>query len=182
MYGDDWEYANSRLEGTIVRLGEEPVFVHAVKRGMKAEVSTLINIYEPFEVNANDLNLVPVPLGMCNFGGIARFLSRVPLRRDWRQGLRRENFTSSVGDHAAIPPDVLAAVIKGVYPSFADCIKNIKAGESIAWHRHWAIAVEGATGEEKLMYKRNIVCTSKGGVLLLDKQFNYLAEALEEAV
>lgn len=177
MYGDDWEYANSRLEGTIVRLGEEPIFVHAVKRGMKAEVSTLINIYEPFEVNANDLCLVPVPLGMCNFGGIARYLSRIPLRRDWRQGLRRENFTCSVGDHAAIPPDVLAAVIKGEYPSLATCLGETKPGQSIAWHRHWAV-----TGEEKLMYKRSVVGTSKGGVLLLDKQFNYLAEALEEAV
>lgn len=177
MYGTDWEYANSRLEGTIVRLEEEPVFVHHVGRGMKAEISTLIDLYNPFIVDANDLNLVPVPLGMCNFGGVARYLSRVPLRRDWRQGLRRENFVSSVGDHAAIPPDVLAKVIKGEYPILAECLEQVKPGCSVAWHRHWAI-----TGEAQLRYKRDIVGTSKGGVLLLDKQFSYLAEALEEAV
>lgn len=178
MYGDDWEYANSRLNGTIVRLKEEPVFVHNIGRGMKAEVSTLEDVYTAFFADAHDLDLVPVPLGMCNFDGVAAYLSRVPLRRDWRQGLRRENFISSVGDHAKIPPNILAKVIKGVYPTLKECLEKVKGEDaSAAWCRHWAV-----TSHEKLVYKRSIVGTSAGGILLLDKQFSYLAEALEEAV
>lgn len=178
MYGNDWEYANSRLEGTIVRLGEEPVFVHRVGPEMKAEISTLENIYEPFIVNANELNLVPVPLGMCNFNKDICYLSRVPLRRDWRQGLRRENFISSIGDHGAIPPDVLAAVIKGTYPTFKEAMERIANGEgAVAWNRKWAITKGG-----HLIYKKDAVGINKDGVLLLNKEFQYLAEALEEAV
>ena len=178
MYGNDWEYAHSRLQGTIVRLGEEPVFVHGVQPGMKALLAKLEDIYTDFYVNANELNLVPVPLGMCNFSNTISYLSRIPLRRDWRQGLRRENFKSSNINHALIPPEVLSQVIKGQYPSFEEALKKATdAGISVAWHRNWALSHDG-----KLFYKRDKVGTSKGGVLLLDKPFQYLAEALEEAV
>lgn len=178
MYGDDWDYANSRLQGTIVRLGDEPVFVHSVGPGMKAEVSKLEDIYTNFTTDANELNVTPVPLGMCNFGDTVSYLSRIPLRRDWRQGLRRENFKSSNIDHAAIPPDVLAKVIKGQYPSLKEALETVaKKKGAIAWHRNWAVDSDG-----KLIYKLSVVGTSKDGMLLLDKPYQYLAEALEEAV
>lgn len=178
MYGIDWEYAQSRLQGTIVRLGDNPIFVHNIGPGMKAEVSTLEDIYNVFIADAKEFNLIPVPLGMCNFDGLARYLSRIPLRRDWRQGLRRENFCSNIGDHAAIPPETLAKVIKGEYPTFAEALKSVKEGaKSVAWCREWAVTSDG-----KLIYKRLAVGVNKEGMLLLDKEFNYLAEALEEAV
>lgn len=178
MYGTDWEYAQSRLQGTIVRLGGEPIFVHNIRPGMKAEVSKLEDIFNVFIADAAELNLVPVPLGMCNFRGLAHYLSRIPLRRDWRQGLRRENFCSNMGDHAIITPEALAKVIKGEYPTFAEALKAASEGvKSVAWCREWAITNDG-----KLIYKRLPVGVNKDGMLLLDKEFNYLAEALEEAV
>lgn len=177
-YGNDWEYANNRLQGTIVRLNDEPVFVHEVRRDMKAEVSKLEDIYNAFIADGRELDLTPVPLGMCNFNHNAHYLSRVPLRRDWRQGLRRENFISPTCDHAAIPPALLAKVIKGEYPALKECFDLVKKGAlAAAWSRRWAIGRDST-----LIYKNKVVGTSKDGVLLLNKEFQFLAEALEEAV
>lgn len=177
MYGKDWDYANSRLQGTIVRIGEEPVFVHQVQRNCKALVAKLKDIYTDFEVDMNELNLVPVPLGMCNFNDQVSYLQRIPMRRDWRQGLRRENFISSNVPHAAVPPDVLGDVIEGVYPTFKEALDKAKKGVSTAFHRHWAIMRDNT-----FMYKRDVVGVVEGGVLVLNREYQYLAEALEEAL
>lgn len=175
MYGKDWEYANTRLQGTIVRLGEEPVFVHEVVRGGVANLAKLKDIYNDFKVDMNELNLVPVPLGMCNFNDQVSYLSRVPLRRDWRQGLRRENFISNNVPHSAVPPDVLGAVIEGVYPTLQEALEKASKGISTAFHRHWAV-----TRDNILVYKRDNVGVVHKGMLLLDREYQYLAEALEE--
>lgn len=176
MYGKDWEYANSRLQGTIVRIGEEPVFVHVVQRNCKALVAKLKDIYTDFEVDMNDLNVVPVPLGMCNFKNEVSYLQRIPMRRDWRQGLRRENFCSNNIPHHMVPPEVLGGVIEGVYPTLKEALENVKKGISTAFHRHWAI-----TKTSHLMYKRDIVGVVDGDLFMLNRDYQYLAEALEEA-
>lgn len=177
MYGKDWEYANSRLQGTIVRIGEEPVFVHQIDHKCSAQVALLKDIYNDFQVDMNELNLVPVPLGMCNFDNQVSYLSRIPMRRDWRQGLRRENFTSSNINHALVPPEVLGQVIVGIYPTLKEALERMGKGLSTAFHRHWAIQKD-----KTLMYKRDIVGLVNNGVLMLDREYQYLAEALEEVV
>lgn len=179
MYGDDWNYADSRLAGTIVRLEDgEPVFVHGIRHGMEATVCKLSDLYNNQIVNANTLNLVPVPLGMCNFDKRAHYLSRIPMRRDWKQGLRKENFMSHTVHVQLIPPHILRAVIVGEYPPLEECIAMCEKKEvtSAAWNRAWAVTVDG-----NLIYKEEgKVGVVKKGVLALDEQYRYLQEALQE--
>lgn len=178
MYNGDFDYANYRLAGTIVRLKGEPVFVHAILPGMVAELSNLNNIYENYRADANELDIVPVPLGMCNYEGDVSYLSRVPLRRDWRQGLRRENFISDNYPHAGIPPQELAKVIRGEYPTYAEALESVKKGaKGVAWCRQWAI-LKGNV----LRYKWDKVGKVKAGQFILLDEYKHLYEALEEAV
>lgn len=182
MYGDDWDYANSRLAGTVVRLADEPVFVHYIGEDMIAKLCKLSSLHEPFEEKADLLNLQPVPLGMCNFSGKANYLARIPMRKDWKQGLRKENFMSHSGiPHVLIPPDVLGLTIQGKYPSFDECVASFKDAEvvSVAWHRHWAI-----TRTFDLMYKDEYEPVGKyiDGIYVLNDGFKHLQEALEESL
>lgn len=178
MYGDDWDYANSRLAGTVVRLDGEPVFVHSVGPGMRGVLSKLSDLHNPFEADAKGLDLIPVPLGMCNFKGQAHYLSRIPMRRDWKQGLRKENFGSATVHVQLIPPEVLRAVIVGEYPTLAECflLCTKKKVTSAAWHRHWAI-----TADNRILYKNEgPVGIVEDKELILDDKHRYLQEALKE--
>lgn len=179
MYGKDHEYANSRLHETIVRLGSEPVYVHSVGPGMLVTCHLLKND-DVVNCKIDDLDLRPVPLGYCNYNKVACYLSRIPMRRDWRQGLRRGNFCSLSGYSAdRIPYSVVGEAIKGEYPSFDKALIAIGKVKSIAWHRHWAMDNTG-----RVLYKggETPVGEIKGGVVELTSRHMYLAEALKESL
>lgn len=179
MYGNDWEYASSRLAGTIVRVGDEPVFVFDVMPGMVAEVAPLKDLNEQLQLKVDELCLVPVPLGMCNFQGQAHYLSRLPMRRDWKQGLRKENFMSKTIPVQLIKPDALRATIIGSYPDRKKCLEYCRGGatQSAAWHRHWALDDDG-----KILYKaEGQVGEIVGDEFVIWDRFRYLREAFEEA-
>lgn len=179
MYGDDHEYANSRLAETIVRLNGEPVYIINVSRGMKANCTRLDND-EAFVCDANELDLHPVPLGYCNYNKYACYLSRIPMRRDWRQGLRKGNYISLSGaDASRIPYDAVRKVIIGEFPTYKACLEAVKKLKSIAWHRHWAIDAHG-----QLLYKggERPVGIIKDGLPELFSRYMYLTEALKESL
>lgn len=180
MYGEDYEYAHSRLTETIVRLRGEPIFIHKVTMGMNVQYNLLNAEGGLLVCKADELDLRPVPLGYCNYNKHASYLTRIPMRRDWRQGLRRGNF-ASMGFVAAerIPYDALRQVIIGDYPTFANALEAVKKINSIAWHRHWAVGRHGA-----LLHKgtEHPVGMIKDGVPELDTRYTYLAEALKESL
>lgn len=179
MYGKDYDYANNRLAGTVIRLGDEPVFVHRIGRDGVAHICKLIDTQEDLFVKFEELNCVPVSLGMCNFEKTVSYLSRIPLRHDWRQGLRRENFVSDNIPNGAIPPEELAKVIKGDYPTFAECLELIKskAVKAVAWSRVWAL-----NDDMTVRYKHGVVGEYRGGDITLHHEKQYLYECLREAV
>lgn len=149
MYGTDYNYASSRLAGTVVRLlTGEPVIIDDVHPRMVVTAVKLDKLDELIRVQLSDLNLKPVSLGMCNFKGITTYLCRKPMRRDWKQGLRAGNFTSLTGFPAeAIPPGDLSKVIRGDYPTIAQVIELFKKDkniEQLAWCREWAVSRNGS--------------------------------------
>lgn len=181
-YGEDWEYAHSRLAETIVRIEEVPIYVYGVSRDMLVKYIPLsaIDADAPLICHINDLDITPVPLGYCNYGKNASYLTRMPMRRDWRQGLRRGNFTSLSGvDPNKIPYTELGLTIMGSYPTFAMTLKSIKGVKSMAWHRHWALDNGGS-----VFYKGSSlpVGTIANGCVELDSRHHYLAEALKESL
>lgn len=177
MYGDDWEYADSRLRGSIVMFEGNPVHVRVVGPGMLAEVSPLSDIEDRSVVDAHKLNLKPVPLGYVNLRGTASYLMRKPMRRDYKQGLRYENFLS-IGEvsHTNVTLKKLGEVIVGKYPTYAACLKAITDGRarSMAWCREWAISDCG------LLHKGMLVGEVVEGRYELGPTFTYLKESLEE--
>lgn len=180
MYSDDYEYANSRLTETIVRLGSEPVFVHTVGRAMLTQYSTLDNMADIKVCKAGDLDLHPVPLGYCNYNKQASYLTRIPMRRDWRQGLRRGNFTALNGvDAGRIPYESLRQCILGDYPTFAAACDAVKKIKSIAWHRHWAVSGDGQIWHKGAIHPVGVL---EGDKIVLSSRYQYLKEALEESL
>lgn len=164
---NDRVYAAERLNGTVVRAGDKAVRVIAI--GAATAVQYLSNgIAE--NIPYNKLNLDPVPLGYCNFGGSAVYLSRSPVREDWKQGLRpgtmRATFLErpkalvveedddqprfgDVGPPLRLKniPDVeLAKTIEGVFPTFDEVISALRRGGrklvSLAYSRNFAIDTE----------------------------------------
>lgn len=180
MYGKDYEYAHSRLSETIVRLKGVPVYVHNVRHGMKVQFSDLDAMDDIQECHIDEFDLHPVPLGYCNYNKLASYLSHVPMRRDWRQGLRRGNFVSLSGiDANRIPYESLRQAILGDYPTFNAAVEAASKVKSIAWHRHWAINVNG-----QVLYKGGVRPVGKieNGQVVLDSRYMYLTEALKESL
>jgi hypothetical protein len=183
MYGKDYEYANSRLNETIVRRGNTPVYVYNVSVGMKVQYVPLDKVEEgPIEVcDIDELDLHPVPLGYCNYNKSAVYLSRMPMRRDWRQGLRRGNFiTKGSGiDPFRIPYAALNQAILGDYPTFKGALDAVRKVKSMAWHRHWAV-----DNGLQVMYKGAVkpVGNVIDGEIVLDSRYMHLSEALKESL
>jgi hypothetical protein len=179
MYGNDFEYASTRLKGTIVRIGEEPIIIGDVYGGDRVTFAYLERAGEALVCKLSDLNLKPVSLGMCNFLGEATFLCRMPMRNDWKQGLRRGNFRSLCGAPAELAkPLDLWRVITNKYPKFTECLGSLADVKSMAWCREWAI-----TKGHSLLYKGyGVVGSYVGGQFVLDNDYKFLDESLEESL
>lgn len=189
MYGDDYEYARTRLENTIVRDNKgEPLYIHRLEHGGECLVGYLKegNLMEKIvRINLELINCKPVPLGYVNTAGKATYLMRIPMRKDWKQGLRAANCASSAEPIFEMCNKALANCIKGVYPTFKSTLTEItkspKIGRSykiIAFHRHWALSGDGS-----VLYRNNLVVGKLvEGSIVLNDSFNYLRESLNEVV
>jgi len=175
-YSDDWEYANSRLAETVVTHNERPFFVYNVRDG----VANGYYLDHPANctVDAKELDTIPVKLGYANFNGKCYYLTRVPKRRDWRQGLRRENMYSIPSQGIRVLDwRVIGQTILGKYPTFKKCVQVARTGKQLAWHRQWALSGVG------VLYRGELVGrVDEEGNITLDKEFNYLKEALAEVL
>lgn len=193
MYKQDFEYAGTRLAGTIVRIlkSDEPVYVEFVTRDGLCQVCKITEMekmdHKSMAIHLDDLNTEPVKLGYVNHAGKAVYVMRIPVRRGPNnQGLRRENSTCSGGRSIdQIPKDALRNCIIGRYPTYIkarDSVltnndgKAVVLNKSIAFDRHWSIH------KDYLVYKDNIVgkCYHNKKRPVLDPGFKYLQEALDE--
>lgn len=183
MYGKDHEYAHSRLVETIVRRGGKPVFIYSVNPGMIVHYCELSDIEQgqPQSAHIDEFDLHPVPLGYCNYNKSAGYLSRVPMRRDWRQGLRRGNFVAQGGgvQGERIPYEVLAQVIVGDYPTFTAALDVVRKIKSVAWHRHWCV-----NSALEVFYKGGMrpVGNVENCEVVLASKYHYLTEALKDSL
>lgn len=170
MYGNDYGYAITRLVGTIVRESatNEPVIVHAISEDGMCHCQYLEDDVRTSFIHLDNLNLKPVSLGYVNNGGSATYMRRIPKRRDWKQGLRRENCMSSSGRNIGnFPYRYLRDSIINRFPTFqravAESVGKIRNGniKHIAFHRHWAVK-----GGKNLYYKEELV----GNIVFIDEQ------------
>lgn len=174
MY-DDAEYARSRIEETLVRLDGEPVYVHQVTQELIARVTHPLRFDGVVsDVKLGDLTLESPKLGWVNTEGGAAYVSRIPKREDWRQGVRRNNLTTLTGrDIRGLDTRDIARCIKGTYPRLQDVVKQRGL---VAWSREWAV-------ENGLLHYKHYGVVGKlgGNVATLSGKYHYLYESLMEA-
>lgn len=175
---EEADYARSRLPETIVRLTNgKPIFIQSVLAN-KVYYNHL-GEDEQRVCKLSDLNINPVPLGYVNEGNNAFYLTRSPVREDWRQGLRSRTMRV-VGALGGMGFDLddnsIAKTILGEYPSFKTALKNAEAGAATAFSRNFAI-LPGRT----LQYKGRFECglINQFGPALHRNMF-WVQEELEE--
>lgn len=159
MY-DTAEWANAKLHGTIVRLEDgTPIYVikcFTADDGKIGVVYRLLRTDQHRECLLENLNLEPVPLGYVNHtAGSAIYIARLPLRQDWKQGLRHGNYVIKGRGTAQLNEVSLLACITGQFHDLKACIdRAAKTGHKKAFHRHWAVG-----GDGELLYKDDVVGT-----------------------
>jgi len=187
-------YAANRLVGTIVRHKDKAISVQVV--GNRVVAIKLIG-GEQIEFPYKELDINPVPLGYANIGGKALYISRIPLRNDWKQGLRPKNMRYSLSKpnngeieeedllRRELPNDVIGKTIEGIYPSYDDVVRAIanpgKKLQSMAYDRNFAIGVDGSIFH-KGKYTVGTMIDAARRVFRLKDEFWWAKEALEETL
>jgi hypothetical protein len=167
-------YAATRLKECIVRLKDgTPVFVNGIAR--KDVVGYALATPDvPLKNKLEDLDINPVPLGYTNTAFGAVYVTRIPMREDWRQGLRRINIrTIPVMD---IDYECLDATIRGVYPTFKEAIKLADKRGVAAFSRSFAV------DKDKTIWYKGRWKVGKVDMFghALDEKFTWLRESLDE--
>ena len=183
MYKDDINYTTMRLQNTVVRDREAGELVHILNIGggnrrFMAEVN-------PTNERGGYVRTVPLaqldlsspPLVNINHGGRVYYVARVPKRNDWRQGIRRENlsfvYEGRFCNYDLDSLDVLKAPVYDRYPTYKECL-----GKNSAFSRTFSL-----DREKKLWYKcREVVGRDVDGVPILDEEYEWLKEALDDSL
>lgn len=179
MYTDNQEYAAMRLENTIVRDREQGILVSVlhVGEGEDGLWATVCKVQggeiDNYNISLDDLDLSSPPLGNVDYQGHTYFVSRIPKRNDWRQGLRKENLSCVYegGIHNYILPSMKILNVP-VYNKY----KPYERGR--AFSRNFSVDNEG-----NVWYKcREKVGRDIDGVPVLKRKYEWLKEALEDAL
>jgi len=188
---DTAEYARTRLNETIIRYKGAPVMVHDCQQDGK-----LIRVAYTFisgddegvhHASLDEFNLDPVPLGYVNFKNNAHYLTRAPMRRDWRQGLRMMNIFDPEGANPRqIGWKAVAETIVGKFPTFSSAIGKLQTSlesgraSKIAFHRDFSLNTRGVL-EYKGMFNVGEVDIATRFVTINDRS-SWCREAFEEAM
>lgn len=189
QYNEDYHYALEKLKDTVVRLKNGvPVIVEDVILQPKSCEVREIAGGERKYVKLRDMDLRSPPLGYVNYRDTVIYVSRVPKRRDWRQGIRENNvkLTPRLCHFEHLwANNCLTNCIMGKYPSLDDCLKKLDRRNStgkpskIAWDRHWAV------DSENIVYYKDWgqvgTLRKEDRTMVFDEKFSYLRESFEES-
>lgn len=181
---DTAEYAGNRLNDSIVMYGDQPIRVQACggRKGAITVIGEYLKDGSAMQGFLQDIKLVPATLGFVNTSRGIGYLTRISMRRDWKQGLRQNNLRSCFGVEAHNLRDIdLHKVIMGYYPSFDSALEMaVCEGLPQAFSRTFAISVE--KDFPVLIYRYfGVVGYVKDGKPYLHKDTQYLAQELESA-
>ena len=194
MKYDSIDYARQRLDGTVIRINGEVVYL-SFRENWTYSVYNLSSKKEKnVDIRKVPLDLNPIPLGYINHGNIAYYTSRRPVRR-WKQGLssdaldvRFQKDGRNLGGMMAgtlLISSGLINCVDNVYPSIQESYIEIVEGgyNSSAFSR--AFALSSSPVDHKvldLLYKNIKVGYVNQKGVELETKFEYLKEALEEAM
>lgn len=189
MKYDSLEYARSRLTGSWVlhhsAEGKKLVNVVGVDRHGRDNFFIIANDIKGHASNGlyDEFDVTPLLLGNVNAVNTSIYLSRLPLRNDWKQGLRSRNLKLPTevqvlqrGEPTELYLSVEKELINGGYPPLYECQERVEdLFTSAAFSRRFAVDEKG-----RLIYKNGKVVGTCEDEPRLDNAHTYLAECLEE--
>lgn len=142
---------NTLFADSVVRYSGELVYVHGVAKANTLSFS-YFGTQQKAAASVSDplFDFSPIPLGMCNCGTDALFLSRVP-KRQFKQGLSYQAVRGKQldGKDARYMLEIvfntstsyLSKCIKKDYPSLTEALEIVEMDgiRSVAFHKHFAI-------------------------------------------
>ena len=138
MYtADNMDYVSSRLRGTCVLHKEHGLFYvdHVIREKEKVVlVGCVVSdgmLGNYIRLPIEQFNLETPKLGNCNFDGRAFFITRVPLRKDWKQGIRGSNLSrieklNEIRPYGFEGYKLLVNTVVGKFPSFTECVDRVE--------------------------------------------------------
>lgn len=191
----DSAQAESYLSNSVIRIGEEPIYVHTVVSGKDLFYWELGAVggsskLKQIPLYHNDVNMHPIQLGMLATGKESKaaiYCSRMS-RRAWKVGLSSGSLALSnissenskyirFSKNSVLYSNSLANTIKNQYLEYKDAKKlSVDDGIPIAFSRSFAV-----WGDD-LYYKYigQPVGTNKKAFPVLGEGFEWLAEELQE--
>lgn len=185
---DTAEYARTRLIETIVRYQGRPVMVMNCEQNgeeILVHFNEIMDDHPPDVRPLKEFDLDPVPLGYVNFSARATYVTRMPMRKDWRQGMRMSNIADVNGmNPTRMPFRVLGKTIMGDFPTFHRALEGVtrksKPAESMAFSRDFAVTSEGT-----LQYKGFLTVGEvnlKEASVYFPEKSNWVREAFNEVM
>ena len=190
----DVHHASNYLTESIIRVAGHPVYVMEVGgRPYRLSYVPTDDMYntrtsKTIMLDDEDVDLEPIPLGLCNYRSCSAYLTRIP-RRAWKVGLTtRALHITWIRDNPGLGTDILwsenfVQMVKGRYPVL-DTTKLLGSGQpSFAFDRHFTVVKE--RNAFKVYYKwRNDECIGEYSIdrrsIVLKEKFCYLRESLQE--
>lgn len=179
MYGNDYDYANGRLAGTIVRNGKYPIRVHGVRGDGICECATILRGTHK-EIHLDDLDLSSPAMGFVPER--SSYLVRQPKREDWRQGLRSNNVKDLIKGGAVRDVDIFKAIV-GKFPPLSQVLESATfEGGVHPFHRNWAVEVVGGVIHLHYKWFGVVGCWEKEHEPQLNEGYEELSQQLQEVL
>ncbi len=185
MYSNNLRYTRLRLIDTVVRDKEAGRLVLVISIHRKERGSFELEVVglgldaadDSYCLLIDELDLSSPPLGNVNTRGSSFYVSRLPKRNDWRQGLRKENLVfihrGRMHRFEFKSLDILRIPVYDKYPTYKESLKK-----GNAFSRTFSLDTDGS-----LWYKgRERVGKDVDGAPILDEKHQWLKEALEDAL
>lgn len=181
---DTASYAGTRLNETIIRKGKMPIMVSSCEDHSAGKIVVYWNGVVSKDSGADflhDLDLNPVPLGYVNYDGQVIYMTRMPMRSDWKQGMRDRNIVSHQGYNNELPYRFIGKTIMGDFPKFKTALEAINSDKyAMAFDRDFALDRRGILFY-KGMFEVGRVNMVNGSVNI-DDSFSWVREAFSEAM
>lgn len=179
---DTAEYAGSRLNETIIRLDGVPVMVLNCSESFDGILVKYEDIMTAKTGKAllSKFDLNPVPLGYVNNEGNAHYVTRMPLRNDWKQGIRQRSICDCNGFGVGhIPYTNIGHTIMGKFPTMKATLESLSAYcKSMAFSREFAAQRDGSLVYKSLFTVGKI--NMDNGAVAIDPAYSWVKESFDE--
>ena len=147
------DYARTKLIGTIVRLDGRAIQIEDLSGKVAYYHYLTDDEKKQLSCPIKDIDITPVELGYINYNVDTYYLTRMPMRRDWRQGLRQLSCITPTNKRIDVPMSAVGKAIENIYPKFEEAIEKIGKGfKSIAFSRNFAVTSSGAIQYKERFY------------------------------